>query len=45
MRDVWGGGEGVYPNPIELNYWKAAEGIFIKPSDPLPRVGGVHDEL
>ena len=34
-----------YPSPSELNYWKAAEGIFIKPSDPLPRVGGVHDEL
>lgn len=23
-----------YPSPNELNYWQAAEGIFIKPSDP-----------
>ncbi len=35
-----------YPHPSELNYWKAAEGIFIKPSDPLPRAGAArHDEL
>ena len=24
-----------YPSPSELNYWQAAEGIFIKPTEDL----------
>ncbi|XP_041360908.1 stromal cell-derived factor 2-like [Gigantopelta aegis] len=31
-----------YPSPTEMNYWQAAEGIFIKPS-PDPNTGKVPD--
>ncbi|XP_061182820.1 stromal cell-derived factor 2-like [Saccostrea echinata] len=34
-----------YPSPSEMNYWQAAEGIFIKPSDPPQGVKDTHDEL
>ncbi|ESO99184.1 hypothetical protein LOTGIDRAFT_151586 [Lottia gigantea] len=35
-----------YPNPNSLNYWQAAEGIFVKPA-PDPNTGKTftHDEL
>jgi len=34
-----------YHSPSELNYWKAAEGIFVKPSEPLQKVNSPRDEL
>ena len=35
-----------YSVPNELNYWKAAEGIFVKPTDSQAGVSSdFHDEL
>lgn len=34
-----------YPTPSEMNYWQAAEGIFIKPSEQPQGSKNTHDEL
>lgn len=34
-----------YPSPSEMNYWQAAEGIFIKPSEQPQGSKNTHDEL
>lgn len=34
-----------YPTPSEMNYWEAAEGIFIKPSEQPQGSKNNHDEL
>ena len=35
-----------YPAPNELNYWQAAEGIFVKPSaDTSAGAHSYHDEF
>jgi len=34
-----------YSSPNDLNHWKAAEGIFLKPTDAGLESRGIHDEL
>lgn len=34
-----------YSSPSDLNQWKAAEGIFLKPTDAGLESRGIHDEL